>query len=197
MLHALLLIAALSTAPVHVALRPAVAVTATADGFVTLGSVADLTGGEAAARARLSAVVVARAPLPGDVRQLTRGDLFLKLRQAGYDPSRVAVLEGAPSSDLTAGALAPVAAAPVPTPILASSSATSPVAAARPEAPLVVVKRGDSVSIQIQDGALAITAAGVARDNGGVGDTIRVHREGVMTDLTVRVVDAQTVQLEL
>ena len=59
-----------------------------------------------------------------------------------------------------------------------------------------VVKRGDSVSIQIQDGALAITAAGVARDNGGVGDIIRVHREGVMTDLTVRVVDAQTVQME-
>ena len=137
MLHAFLLLASLSTAPVHVALRPAAAVTANADGFVTLGSVADLTGGEAAARARLSAVVVARAPLPGDVRQLTRGDLSLKLRQAGYDPNRVAVLEGAPTSAVTVGNATPVdtamPASPVPSPAPASSPAP-------PAAPTFVVK---------------------------------------------------------
>ncbi len=197
MIHALLLLAALSASPVHVALRPAATVTATADGFVTLGSVADLSGGGASARARLSAVVVARAPLPGDVRLLTRGDLCLKLRQAGCDPDHAAVLEGAAASEVSTAGRLPEAA-----PVSAASLAVAPpsMEAARPSVPLIpvsMVHRGDAVTIQIQDGALAITAGGVARDNGGVGDTIRVHRDGVMTDLTVRVVDAQTVQMEL
>ena len=197
MIHALLLLAALSSAPVHVALKPAATVTANADGFVTLGSVASLSGGAASARARLSAIVVARAPLPGDVRLLTRGDLSLKLRQAGCDPDHAAVLEGASSSTLTTGGLpepaltAPALPAAVPPP---SAEAAPPVTPARPA---FVVRRGDAVTIQIQDESLAITAAGVARDNGAVGDTIHVHREGVMTDLSVRVVDAQTVQMEL
>ncbi len=195
MIHALLLLAALSSAaPVHVALRPAATVTATADGFVTLGSVADLSGGVASARARLSAVVVARAPLPGDVRRLTRGDLCLKLRQAGCDPDHAAVLEGAAASDVTTGGLPLAEAAP----LSASAPPPSAEAATPPTRPVsVVVHRGDAVTIQIQDGALAITATGVARDNGGAGDTIRVHRDGVMTDLSVRVLDAQTVQMEL
>ncbi len=190
MIHAFLLLAALSSSsPVHVALRPAATVTATAEGFVTLGSVADLTGGGASARARLSAVVVARAPLPGDVRRLTRGDLCLKLRQAGCDPDHAAVLEGAAASDVTTGGLPSADAAPLP--------AVPITAEAAPPRPACVVHRGDAVTIQINDGALAITASGTARENGGVGDTIRVHRDGVMTDLTVRVVDAQTVQMEL
>ncbi len=49
----LLLLAALAVpahaAPVHVALKSAAAVSPNADGFFTLGSVADLTGGETAA----------------------------------------------------------------------------------------------------------------------------------------------------
>lgn len=196
MIHALLLLAALSSSsPVHVALRPAATVTATADGFVTLGSVADLTGGGASARARLSAVVVARAPLPGDVRRLTRGDLCLKLRQAGCDPDHAAVLEGAAASDVTTGGLPQADAAPPPVTVPPTPEAASPAGLARPAS--VVVHRGDAVTIQINDGALAVTASGTARDNGGAGDTIRVHRDGVMTDLTVRVVDAQTVQMEL
>lgn len=195
MIHTLLLLAALSSSsPVHVALRPAATVTATADGFVTLGSVADLTGGGASARARLSAVVVARAPLPGDVRRLTRGDLCLKLRQAGCDPDHAAVLEGAAASDVTTGGLPSADAAPLPAAVPITAEA-APLAA--PAHPACVVHRGDAVTIQINDGALAITASGTARDNGGAGDTIRVHRDGVMTDLTVRVVDAQTVQMEL
>ena len=60
-----------------------------------------------------------------------------------------------------------------------------------------MIHRGDAVTIVIQSGALTITAPGIARENGGAGDTIRVHREGVMTDLTVRVLDAKTVQLEI
>ncbi len=201
MIHALLLLAALSSSsPVHVALRPAATVTATADGFVTLGSVADLTGGLAPARARLSAVVVARAPLPGDVRRLTRGDLCLKLRQAGCDPDHAAVLEGAAASDVSTAPPAPNSggarvgaglAPALPSPVL------SPAPPELGAGGACAIHRGDAVIIQINDGALAITASGTARDNGGAGDTIRVHRDGVMTDLTVRVLDAQTVQMEL
>ena len=206
MIHAFLVLAALSSSsPVHVALRPAATVTATADGFVTLGSVADLTGGGASARARLSAVVVARAPLPGAMRRLTRGDLCLKLRQAGCDPDHAAVLEGAAASDLTTAPPAPNSGEArseertVGALLAAPSSLAPALTPASPElgAGGAVIHRGDAVTIQIIDGALAITASGTARENGGTGDTIRVHRDGVMTDLTVRVVDAQTVQMEL
>ena len=197
MIHALLLLAALSSAtPVHVALRPAATVTANADGFVTLGSIASLSGGAASTRARLSTIVVARAPLPGDVRRLTRGDLSLKLRQAGCDPDHAAVLEGAASSTLTTGGQPEAAPTALALPAL-MPPAVEAAPLALPAPPVSVIHRGDAVTIQIQDETLSITAAGVARENGGVGDTIRVHRDGVMTDLTVRVVNAQTVQMEL
>ena len=195
MIHALLLLAALSSAtPVHVALRPAATVTANADGFVTLGSIASLSGGAASTRARLSTIVVARAPLPGDVRRLTRGDLSLKLRQAGCDPDHAAVLEGAAASTLTTSRLPDAAPAALALPAPAPPAAE----AAPPVVPAVsIVHRGDAVTIQNPAETLSITAAGIARENGGVGDIIRVHRDGVMTDLTVRVLDAQTVQMEL
>ena len=60
-----------------------------------------------------------------------------------------------------------------------------------------LLHRGDAVTIVIRSDALTITAPGIARESGGVGDTVRVHREGVMTDLSVRVLDAKTVQLEI
>jgi flagella basal body P-ring formation protein FlgA len=60
-----------------------------------------------------------------------------------------------------------------------------------------VIRRGDAVTILIQSDGLSVTAAGVARQDGAAGDTIRVHRDGVMTDLSVQVVDAKTVQLEI
>ena len=72
-----------AASPVHVALKPAALLSPDAD-FISLGSVASLTGGDPALRARLAKVSVGRAPLPGDVRHLTRGDLTLKLRQAGF-----------------------------------------------------------------------------------------------------------------
>ena len=110
MICALLLLAAcavpvqavpVQAAPIHVALRSAVSVSPNADGFFTLGSVADVTGGAAAARTRLSGVLVGRAPLSGETRRVTRGDVALKLRQAGWDPDRQAVLEGAGQADVT------------------------------------------------------------------------------------------------
>ena len=207
--YALILLAALtgpvSAKPVHIALKPAASVSPDSDGFFTLGSVADVTGGETALRTRLAAVLVGRAPLLGETRHLTRGDLALKLRQAGCDPDKVVVLEGANAADVTSEA-------PTPSPSPASgrgepegkSPASSPRLPPSPAAgeglgvgASLVIHRGDAVTIVIKTGSLTITAPGIARESGAAGAAIHVHREGVMTELTVGVVDARTVQLEI
>lgn len=194
-----------AAAPVHVALKPAASAAPNADGFLTLGTVASLTGGDKAARDRFAAVLVARAPLSGETRRLTRGDLALKLRQAGINPDTQAVLEGADCADVTAevppapnsgrvrggagaepvGALRDAPSAPAP-PELGAGGASLP-----------VIHSGDAVTVTIQSGAMTITAPATARENGRVGDTIRVYRAGVMADLTVQVLDAQTVHMEI
>ncbi len=202
-LAALLLLAAVAgpvgAAPVHIALKPAAAVSPNADGFFTLASVADVTGGGTALRARLAAVPIGRAPLSGESRRVTRGDLALKLRQAGCDPEKAAVLEGADAAEVTVTDSVPVGARfitpsspPAQEGAIHRAPTQTPVKTQEP-----LIHRGDAVSIVIQSGPLTITAPGVARENGGAGQTIRVHREGVMTDLSVQVLDAQTVQLEI
>lgn len=186
-------ILALAAAPVHVALKASAAVSPNADGFFTLGAVADLSGGDLNSRARLAAVPIGRAPLAGAVRLVTRGDLALKLRQAGCHPDKEAVLEGASQSSVSV--TEQVAAAPKETPrppVLGEKEGTEKNSSSSP-----LVHRGQTVTIVVQDGDLAITARGVARDEGAAGQTIRVHREGVMTDLNASVLDAQTVQLEM
>ena len=183
-------------APIHVALKASAAAAPNADGFISLGSVASLSGGDKTARLRFAAVLVARAPLPGETRQLTRGDLALKLRQAGINPDTQAVLEGADRSDVTAeappapnsggaGLGTPLATSPAP-PELGAGGASLP-----------IIHPGDAVTITIQSGPMTITAPATARESGKAGDTIRVHRDGVMTDLSVQVIDAQTVQMEI
>lgn len=181
---------AVSAAPVHVSLKSSAAVQPDADNYFSLGSVADLTGGDAKLRAKLALVCVGRAPLPGDVREITRGDLVLKLRQAGFPPGADAVLEGATQADVTVTASA---SAGVP----ANSAGTKGVSQAAPAAPVILVRRGDSVTIRIDDDDMSITARGVARDNGAAGDTIHIHRDGCNSDLVATVLDAQTVSLEL
>jgi hypothetical protein len=199
----LLLLAALAgpaaAKPVHVVLKPAVTVRPTADGFFTLGAVADITGGETAQRTRLAGILIGRAPLSGETRRLTRGDLALKLRQAGCNPEKAAVLEGADAAEVTATDAGPVGARFIASsaPVAqegAMNRAPTP-SSLKTQEPLI--HRGAAVTIFIQTGPLTITAPGVARESGGAGQTIRVHREGVMTDLSVQVLDSQTVQLEI
>ena len=205
---ALLLLTALAgptaASPVHVALKPAAAVSANADGFFTLGAVAAVSGGEKGQRTRLTAIIIGRAPLPGESRRVTRGDLALKLRQAGCDPDKAAVLEGADAAEVTTAPPAPNSGGArlgAGEEGAASGTTTRPSPLAPPllgageASPLI--HRGDAVRIVIQSGPLTITAAGTARESGGAGQTIRVHREGVMTDLAVQVLDAQTVHLEI
>jgi len=212
-LHAFLVLAVLAgpaaAAPVHVALKANAAVSPNADGFFTLASVADVTGGGAALRTRLAGIPIGRAPLSGETRRLTRGDLALKLRQAGCDPEKAAVLEGADAAEVTtqepgtrsAGLLGSESASGTTDKPTGGSSVAERLPFKSSPALLVpgpfLIHRGDAVTIVIQTGPLTITAPGLARENGGAGQTIRVHREGVMTDLAVQVLDTQTVQLEI
>ena len=187
-----------TAAPVHVSLKPAVNALPNADGFLTLGTVAGITGGDKAARAKFAAVLVARAPLSGETRRLTRGDLSLKLRQAGINPETQAVLEGADSAEVTTDSgVAPVPAAVQPG--RAAEKEPVGVLLAAPSAPSAgpVIHSGEAVTIYIQSGAMTITAPATARESGRVGDTIRVQRPGISADLSVQVLDAQTVQMEI
>ncbi len=197
-----------AAAPVHVALRASVAVSPNADGFITLGSVAALSGGDKAARLRFAAVLVARAPLPGETRQLTRGDLTLKLRQAGINPDTQAILEGANRADVMAEAPpapnnggarlgAEGAASSAPTSSFPALTLAPPLLGAGGSPSVPLIHTGDAVTITIQSGPMTITAPATARESGKIGDTIRVHRDGMMTDLSVQVLDAQTVQMEI
>ena len=185
-----------AAAPVHVSLKPTASALPNADGFLTLGTVAGITGGDKAARAKFSDVLVARAPLSGETRRLTRGDLSLKLRQAGINPDTQAVLEGADSAEVTTdcppapnngGAIQSGRNLSPPAPPLLGAGGTS----------LPVIHSGDAVTLYIQSGAMTITAPATARENGRVGDTIRVQRPGTSADLSVQVLDAQTVQMEI
>ena len=185
-----LLVVPAGAAPVHITLKAAAAAPPNADGFITLGSVAALSGGDKAARVRYAAVPVARAPLSGETRQLTRGDLALKLRQAGINPDTQVVLEGADRAEVTAEAEAAA-----PESVIPAALPNAPAPAAKLTGP--VIHNGDAVTICIQSGPMTITAPATARESGRVGDTIRVHRDGVMTDLSVQVLDAQTVQMEI
>jgi len=193
-----LLAGPVAAAPVHIALKSTALVAPGADGFFQLASVADLSGGDLAARVRLGSVSVGRAPLSGEVRRLTRGDLALKLRQAGCNPDKEAVLEGAGEVSVTMETSPPA-------PILGSQRGPSLITGgfSSIQAPqnwgggAYLLRPGSPVTILIQSGALCISAPGVARQSGGVGDCIRVHRDGVMTDLNVIIVDAQTVRLEI
>ncbi len=198
-----------AAAPVHVALKASAAAAPNADGFISLGSVASLSGGDKPARLRFAAVLVARAPLPGETRHLTRGDLALKLRQAGINPDTQAILEGADRAEVTAeGGPPALQSAPLlrgpnnggaeRQPGAAAFSALAPsLLGARGTCPLPIIHPGDAVTIYIQSGPMTITAPATARESGNAGDTIRVHRDGVMTDLLVQVLDSQTVQMEI
>ena len=184
---------AFAQGPVHVALNASSVVTSAAAGFFTLGQIAVLSGGEATMRTRMAAVPVGRLPLPGGTRRLAWGDVALKLRQVGFHPDKDALHVGAEQISVT---VAPDA-APAPEGVAAGESPSPSAPPSLGTGGAVLVHRGDAVTILVQSGALTVTARGVARDGGGAGATIRVHREGVMADLSVTIVDAQTVQLEM
>jgi hypothetical protein len=174
------------TSVVHVTLRDTAIVDADENGFFNLGSVADITGGTTALRLKMAAVIVGRAPLSNSIRLLTPGDIALKLRQAKFDPDKEISLEGAVKTlvSVTGSVVVPI-----------TSKLGAPPAKTDKTASLI--HRGQQVTIVVHDDNMTITATGVAREDGGAGDSIHVHRDGTLNDLSVVVIDAQTVQLEI
>jgi len=186
---------AVPKASVKVVLHDTATVMADDNGFFTLGEISDISGGTPELRDKLNNVEVGRAPLDSYVRHLNLGDVALKLRQAGVDPNRDLKLTGAENIIVSTAAGHQITVKPN-----ATGSSTPGAAGSTPstsQAPQIVVKKGDPVTIVLQDGTLTVTALGQSRDNGAVGDMIHVHRDGVMTDIAVQVLDAHTVQMEM
>jgi len=59
--------------------------------------------------------------------------------------------------------------------------------------PVYVVKRGDKVNIEIRSGTMNVKTTGIARENGGCGDSIKVFVDMSKTVITGEIVDAETV----
>lgn len=57
--------------------------------MILLGDIARIEPPDAALSARLQTVVIGRSPLPGSSRNLSDGDVLLRLKQAGIDSSRI------------------------------------------------------------------------------------------------------------
>lgn len=178
-----------------VSLHSSAIVTPDGNGFITLGSIADITGGTQAQRDRLNIVEVGRPQIDGFTRQLNQGDVSLHIREAGMDPDHdmsligattVAVVASGEAGQTPVASIASIASGPTP-------ASVGPTSAARQ----ITVHKNSPVTIQIDNDMMTITAVGVALDDGAVGDTIRAHRNGMTNDVNVRVVDSRTVELEL
>ena len=57
--------------------------------MVMLGDIAAIDGGDPQLVARLKSVTVARSPLPGSSRNLSAGEVMVRLKQAGIDTARI------------------------------------------------------------------------------------------------------------
>jgi hypothetical protein len=112
---------------------------------------------------------------------LTRGDLVLKLRQAGIDPATVD-LEGATSISVTQAGTGDEA--------QPSADATT----AKPSAP--AVRPGDEIDIFLVDGPVSIRTKAIAVSGGAVGDTITARRGDSPRPLTVTIIAAGQATLE-
>jgi hypothetical protein len=191
-------------APVHadtVAPKPEIALkssaTVSGDMFVlseiaTIKAPADLI-------AKLSPAVMGRSPLEGATRTIGRGDVILKLRQAGIDVSGLNI-DGSDSVTLTladAPNLAPATTANSMNAQNASSVGAAPAAstlAAIAPVKAVALKAGDPVTLLYEDGPVSIGVQAALMDSAHVGDRVTV-RTSISTRLISGVlVDAQTVK---
>jgi hypothetical protein len=167
--------------------KPVVSVNPTAsvsDTYFTLGEIADIKCADKDLAARLAAAPMGHAPLPGVPRPLTAGDISLKLRQSGIDPSTL-TLTGATTLLITSSGDGS-----------GSSPATPSGTPATPQENTILVHVGDPVNLVYVDGTITITARAYALQNGAQGQTITLRRDGVTRTLQGTVLDSQTVQLE-
>lgn len=60
-----------------------------------------------------------------------------------------------------------------------------------------VIERGASVTIVVQNGALVVTAPGITRGSGGIGETIQVENTLSRQRLSAVIIDAHTVEVNM
>jgi len=58
-----------------------------------------------------------------------------------------------------------------------------------------VIRKGDRVTVKVISGSVEVTSQGIARADGGTGDTIRVYNEMTRTTVFCTVIDSRTVRL--
>lgn len=167
------------TAP-SITLKPSASVSTE---YFTLADIASIHCNTHAQAVRLAAVQIGRCPLSGAVRTIGRGDVFLKLRQAHFDPAQLSI-RGASSVVLTASDTA------------ASTTAVSPAGSQTVKEEAPGVKSGEDVDICVVDGPVTLKARGYATSSGHVGALVSVRREGSPHALRGRVIAEGQVQLE-
>ena len=99
----LILVILTSFAVSNAAAQPAVKVdvrpTSSVDrDMVMLGDIAAIDGDDPQLVARLKSVTVARSPLPGSKRNLSAGEVMIRLKQAGIDTARIQLITPAAAS---------------------------------------------------------------------------------------------------
>lgn len=209
-----------------------------------LGEIAEISGPPDLVE-KLAQVSAGTAPQPGSSRRLTKGQIEVRLRQAGVDPKLVefqgaAVVQvyGTASSAVGSPAGQQAVGVPVYEVVVASRDlkrgevltlddvrleereirgawtearsledfvglrTTRLVAEGAPLTELNVeavplIERGDAVTLLVQAGSVTVTAPGIARQSGGLGEMIEVENTLSKQRVVGEVVDAHTVEVHM
>ena len=59
--------------------------------------------------------------------------------------------------------------------------------------PIPLIRRGDRVIVEVRDGDVFVMAKGIARENGGIGEYIKVYIEMTKAIISCKVLGSETV----
>jgi hypothetical protein len=167
---------------------------------ILLGDMATITAPTALA-GKLSSVVVGCVPMAGLNRTLTKGDVILKLRQAGIDPSGlhisgalVVTVSVKPDHTDTVSSASTAGITTVTGANAGSSQAASTNAAAS-KTNAVLIKSGALVTVVYEDGPVTVSLQGALVGSASIGDTVSVRTTSTNRLMRGQLVDEQTVKL--
>jgi len=132
---------------------------------VSLGQVADVQGAEADMAAKLAAVSLSSAPLPGGSRAIAADYVRLRLRRFGLDPAQLYLVGETVTVHRAGPAQSPAAGTSATTPSLATVAPTEP--------PLV--RRGQLVEAEVRCGGVAVRAAAHACSDARAGEMVELR----------------------
>ncbi len=169
------------TGAVTVALRPGVPISR---GLVTVGDVADLSGGSPELRQHIAGIDLDTfSPRGPDSLRITREQVVFRLRLAGVTPGTFK-LAGAAAVRVTRDG-----------PIQQASYRPTPPSPA-PERNEVLIKARDPVRMVVRLGGVQVQATGEALQAGRAGEWIRVRNTNSRAEVRARVVQSGLVEVE-